>query len=637
MAPLVSAAGGNGSLATSAPSAGVAAQVPAVLELARDAVASGEGLPGLSSADLVSRFDASVSALTEELLSKVPEGRASLESAVRAQCCRLLDEQLGLFFQRSAQRELQAVRRQDEKERLVRRMFESKEQQHSEAVAAATALVAALRAQRAGRFRAVAALVARSEEARSGATIHLLFLLWCSTVRGDGNHRMLGGLALAPASDVMSLAAQEGLKAVAKTAKRRQASQENDPPRNGNSIAVPLQGWARLHSAPQLPANEAASSPFRTDTPLRADAAGARDPLHSARQGEAAGGTAPVRGCSGSPLTEAQQRVRSLPLAALAEARSPATASQGQAAVPAISVVPPSSAPQAASSRSSSAEPRGGSAAGALHPPAGAAAATASRRPPSRAASPPPSPHPPPPPSPGPPSQRGAWPPATSAGSGHTGGPPRGLGGLPGNSGASLAPASSHGAGGQPGPAAPQGAPTPAPSPRPGTRNSPLGRPVAVMASTTSAAALWRHAGGGTGPGSGIVPAQASLPCASQAAGTAAQSSPHAQSTRQLPQASSPFASGPNTSPPQAPRGEPPQGSGGPSTARQQPLANVASSGSFVTSGPSLPQAPPGVQRAGSYTPIGTHPSTNASPLSRSQPTPPPAVQPPFARIIRRA
>jgi len=542
-------------------------------------------LGSFDSVDMLARFDASVAALTEELLAaRSSEDRMGLESAVRNRCCRMLDEQLGHFFQRSKHREQAADRRREDKIRSAIRIFEIKEQNIVEQASSRRL------ADRSQLLRAVSFVAARGEEARSELIMHSAFALWSTLVRGEHSRR---GVAATTASQHAPTTMQSrmrtplqsedaGGKSTIKGARRRVESQENEPPRN--DLTRPTVAHFRYSGLPARHLGQAQDL----------------DPTPSA--------------LSPSEPLQQQQHFRSLPLASLVDARL----AGANTSIPAGQ--PPTS------SRSSSAEPRGGS--GQLRP---APSEPVARRHPSRAGSPPPSPHPPPPPSPGQMNQRSTWQ-QPSLGNRSSG--PRG-----GNSYSEGQPT--------------QPAGTPAPSARPSPRSSPLGRPLAVVASA-STTALWRRNGA-------VQESQSQHEVRRSAAARSIrtsesgnpQSSPHVQSTRQLP----PFSSGsyaPASSPAQAARGEPPPAAAQ-ATGRQPALSTAASTGSFIPasqgagsftapSGASVPQSassgtpgpPPavGVQRSGSHTPLGTPSGTTPSPLSRTQPTA--SAQPPHARLIRR-
>lgn len=313
-------------------------------------------------------------------------------------------------------------------------------------------------------------------------------------------------------------------------------------------------------------------------------------------------------------LQQQQQHFRSLPLASLVEARLAAATNP---------MIPTGQPPT--SSRSSSAEPRGGS--GQLRP---APSEPVARRHPSRAASPPPSPHPPPPPSPGQMNQRSTWQQQQQQQTslGNRGSAPRG--------GELTQPAG-----------------TPAPSARPSPRSSPLGRPLAVVASA-STTALWRRNGAVQESQSQHEVRRSAARSIRTSESGNPQSSPHVQSTRQLP----PYSGGsyaPASSPAQAARGEPPPAAAQ-APGRQPALSTASSTGSFIpasqgagsftapsgssavpqgaSNGTPGPQPAAGVQRSGSHTPLGTPSGTTPSPLSRTQPTA--SAQPPHARLIRR-
>jgi len=165
--------------------------------------------------DLVSQFDKAVASLTDDVIAKMPEGRTALESSVRMHCCRLIDEQLALFREASAHREQLSMARQDEKNKSTRRVLEIKEHQHQEVVAT---LMSKVKEGRQKRRRSADILVTRGDESKRGNIVHFLFLFWRTTVHAD----------------LLRDSAKYGFK----SARRRQESQENDPPRNGANHAI---------------------------------------------------------------------------------------------------------------------------------------------------------------------------------------------------------------------------------------------------------------------------------------------------------------------------------------------------------------------------------------------------------------
>merc|ERR1719221_382885 len=105
--------------------------------------------------------------------------------------------------------------RQEEKSKSTRRVLEIKEQRHQEIIAI---LMCKARERREAHRRAMEIIVSRGEELKHSGIVPFLFLFWRTTVHADF--------------------LKDSVKSSLKSARRRQVSQENDPPRNGVNHAT---------------------------------------------------------------------------------------------------------------------------------------------------------------------------------------------------------------------------------------------------------------------------------------------------------------------------------------------------------------------------------------------------------------
>jgi len=111
----------------------------------------------------VQAFDQAIGELADEVLSRCPDGRASVEACLRQRCARLVDQQLEAFREHADRREQQHLVRREERNEAVRKTLQMVEQQHQEAMQ-----VTAARHQE-GLQAATA--VARSEAAAEAAAV----------------------------------------------------------------------------------------------------------------------------------------------------------------------------------------------------------------------------------------------------------------------------------------------------------------------------------------------------------------------------------------------------------------------------------------------------------------------------------
>lgn len=242
-----------------------------------------------------SRFDKAISALIDTFHACAGEDRASLQAIMREQCCRMVDEQVDVFRNKSAQRDRLAAARLVEKNQSVQRMLAIKEQQQRDEVARISVKAEAARA---GQLRAVGVAVTLAE-ARGTGSAHLLLALWAAAARAQRQQAACDRLAeQARASEASCERLREQLQATEesskcpKSARRRQVGQENDPPRNGAEDASQAAAWGR--TPPHLPGGRpllapADKVPPAVSPPPPGTATPHQEPTHAERA-QAAGG-----------------------------------------------------------------------------------------------------------------------------------------------------------------------------------------------------------------------------------------------------------------------------------------------------------------------------------------------------------
>ena len=96
--------------------------------------------PGSGAEQRARDFDRIVGILTDEVMSRFPEGRATLEHVVRSRCCSLVDDHTKMLMASFQQREETGRIRQEAKSRSVRRMHEIQIRQQGETMALLKAL-----------------------------------------------------------------------------------------------------------------------------------------------------------------------------------------------------------------------------------------------------------------------------------------------------------------------------------------------------------------------------------------------------------------------------------------------------------------------------------------------------------------
>lgn len=133
-----------------------------------------------ASSSMMQLFDHAVAELTDDVLARSHEGRASLEALVRQRCARLVDQQLQAFREQAMQREQEAAIRREERNESVRRLLEFKEQRHTDSL---DAMVLKLQHARAERISATTAAVIKEDAKRNGSAAHLLLLFWRALTR----------------------------------------------------------------------------------------------------------------------------------------------------------------------------------------------------------------------------------------------------------------------------------------------------------------------------------------------------------------------------------------------------------------------------------------------------------------------
>lgn len=226
---------------------------PDVLPDTEEADYAGAREPKSIGAARFREFDRAVQAITDEALSKRHEDRHALEWFVRTQCARLLDtaemKELSAWKQK---RELAAIERQEANKRNIGRVLEIKEQQHQNTF---------LR-MKVNRTRMISAMTAKLGKADEEASSRLIFLLWRAQAKAESQQAFCNQLR-----EQVVVATEASAKATAKALKsaRRQASSENDPPKNGAGHA--LQAGSRSRPSPK-------HSPMPVDRPVLQNHAG---------------------------------------------------------------------------------------------------------------------------------------------------------------------------------------------------------------------------------------------------------------------------------------------------------------------------------------------------------------------------
>lgn len=222
------------------------------------------------SVSVVQVFDQAIAELTDEIVSKRSEGRASLEACLRRRCAHIVDQQLEAFREQAAQREQEAAARRDERNEAVRQVLELKERQHKEALDAATATAATATATlesatasaavasaaasalaaaklseahskaRSERISTVASVMGRGEVWRSGTNAHLIFLLWQSWSKSSQRSRPLSEPSEPPAP-IVAKSTDKGAddRILIKPVHTVLVGSENEPPQNGQAISHP--------------------------------------------------------------------------------------------------------------------------------------------------------------------------------------------------------------------------------------------------------------------------------------------------------------------------------------------------------------------------------------------------------------
>lgn len=214
--------------------------------------ASDEAASSGCSSSVVQLFDQAIVELTDEVMNKCHEGRASLEACVRRRCARLVDQQLEAFREQAAQRELEAAARREERNEAVRKVLALKEQQHKDALDAVTASAATASASasaaaisklkevqseaRTARLGAVSVVMDRSEVWQNSSSMHLVFAFWHVLSRRSRPSRS----PQEPCDTQQVLKSSDKLedKHLIKPGLSQPVSSENEPPRNGPAPAL---------------------------------------------------------------------------------------------------------------------------------------------------------------------------------------------------------------------------------------------------------------------------------------------------------------------------------------------------------------------------------------------------------------
>jgi len=199
-------------------------------------------------------FDRIVGILTDEVMSRFPEGRATLEHVVRSRCCSLVDDHTKMLMASFQQREETGRIRQEAKSRSVRRMHEIQIRQQGETVALLKAL----------KLRSTETLIAKGDVQRSWDLLHITLSLWHQTARFDrlqkqcraaeaaamaaGSAVQLANAAAATTLDKLSATpqVQDQSKTMLK-ARKPLNGQENAPPSNVHATVTPAR-TARIPS-----------------------------------------------------------------------------------------------------------------------------------------------------------------------------------------------------------------------------------------------------------------------------------------------------------------------------------------------------------------------------------------------------